>query len=129
MERLTEEQKIAFTKDYDNDGTPDIVDNTDELVRLSVSQQGKGNMFLQKKLTAFVFRLLGKKTVGNILKQIAAQDDATEKETPPHSQSQNMYIGKGTWSRMSESKKELFRIFLILDAAVFLFVMYYFFGR
>ncbi|OIO19690.1 MAG: hypothetical protein CO029_00135 [Candidatus Magasanikbacteria bacterium CG_4_9_14_0_2_um_filter_41_10] len=129
MSTLTEEQKIAFTTDSDNDGTPDIVDNKDELMRLTVSQHGKRNTFLEKSLSSLVFRLMGKKTVGNMLKQLVLQDNAREKGKQSQSQTQNMYIGKGMWSRMSESKKELIRIFIILDIAVMLFALYYFFGR
>jgi len=122
MQELTPEQKKLFAIDSNGDGVPDIVDDPDQFLNSYISPDGTTLTDMQKKLFKTVIKIMGKEKAAALSKEIANSGDK-----PLHHE--NMYIGKGPWSRMDDKKKELIRIFLILDAAVALFAFYYIFGR
>ncbi|PIZ93439.1 MAG: hypothetical protein COX82_02635 [Candidatus Magasanikbacteria bacterium CG_4_10_14_0_2_um_filter_41_10] len=125
MQELTPEQKKMFAIDSNGDGVPDIVDDPDQFLNNYISPDGTTMTEMQKKLFKTVIKMMGKEKASQLSKEISESGNK-----PLHHE--NMHTVKdvtGVWSKMSDNKKELIRIFLILDAAVVLFAMYYFFGR
>ena len=115
------QQQELFTKDSNNDGIPDVIEDPDKVLDQVTLPDGRPLPPLQRKIMKKMFGLAGSNMGRKIIKNAAQQTvEGTVKAASHASSHQTGGVSKkGDW----------IRIFLIVDAIIIIGILYFVFGR